>query len=187
VAHNGIGVIPYDGDSLESWDAARELRKIAEAVPNGAFEEQLGFIQEQALSSFSTALKRYSGNLANNPHFTIMLVKQDSTGRVYFGRQEFTVVCTPLTADQWVHRAEANPIQMLVNGESGKSGVWWDVAPQCRVALPLSIDLSPKEAITSISTIIRGVANQSAYCSQRIGEPIRAAISDASGARWLSN
>jgi hypothetical protein len=75
---------------------------------------------------------------------------------------------------------------MLVNGERGKSGVWWDVPAECKVVLPGSIDMSSKGALISMSTIIRKVAGQSAYCSQMIGGPIRAAISDNNGARWLS-
>jgi hypothetical protein len=183
VGHSGIGVIG-------SWDAAKEVGRIAATAPNATFEEQLGFVQEQVLKSFNAALEGYSGDsgsLGNNPHLTIMLVKRDSTGRAYFARQEFNVVSTALGSNRWAHHAEAAPIQRLVNGETARTDAWWDVPPECPVATPLHFD-SPEGGliwISSISTIIRGVAGQSAYCSQLIGGPIRAAISEADGARWL--
>lgn len=185
VGHGGLGVIG-------SWDAAREVGRIAAATPNVAFEEQLVFIKAQALKSLNLALETYAGNpssLENDPHLTIMLVKRDSTGRVYFIRQEFKVVSTALSPNGWAYHAEAAPIQRLVNGVSPKTGVWWDVPPECPVSQSsVQFDADPSRVLISLSwlsAIVKGVAAQSARCSQLIGGPIHAAISDAKGARWL--
>ena len=182
VSHGGIGVIPHDGGS---WDAAEELKRIAAATASGTFQEQFNFIRQQVMSSISVALRHYTARFSNNPHFTIMLAKRNSAGRTYFARQEFKLISTESSPDKWIHRVEANPVQTLVDGETARSGVWWDVPPECRVTPPPKIDLSPKAAFDSISGIIRVVAGQSAYCTQMIGGPIRAAISDAGGARWF--
>jgi hypothetical protein len=187
LAHGGIGVIPFDDGSHGSWDAAVEMGRISSATPGGTFDKQMRFVQTQALKSFETAAKRYSGALTNNPHFTIMFAKRDSAGRAYFARQEFKVVSVSLNTGRWAHRVEPAPVQVIVNGEQNRTGIWWDVPPECRVSLTsMSFDLSPGHAFNSISGIIKDVAGQSAYCSQMIGGKVRAAISDNKETRWIS-
>jgi hypothetical protein len=185
VAHGGIGIIG-------SWDAAREVGRIAAATPNVAFEEQLAFIKTEALKSLNLALERYAGNpssLEHDPHLTIMVVKRDSTGRTYFVRQEFKVVSTTLSPSGWAYHAEAAPSQRLVDGASPKTSVWWDVPPECPVSQSsIHFDGDSSRVLISpawLAAIIKSVAAQSPRCSQLIGGPIHAAISDAKGARWL--
>jgi hypothetical protein len=100
------------------------------------------------------------------------------------------VVSTALQLNRWAYHAEAAPIQRLVDGVSPRTGVWWDVPPECPLAQSsLHFDDDPSRVLISISpisAIVKGVAAQSARCGQLIGGPIHAARSDAQGARWLA-
>jgi hypothetical protein len=186
VAHSGIGVIPGAGTQGKAWDAAEEIRRLASEVVLGTFDEQLTVIENRAKLSLGGALTHYPGSLADDAHLAIMFAKRDSQGRTYVAHLRLNVVSLSAGTNRWTHRVEPGPREIVVNGETGRSGIWWDVPKECEVARPTSIDLSPNAAFNSLASIIRGVAAQSNYCGQMIGGPIRAAIGDAAGVRWIS-
>ncbi len=91
VGHSGIGAIG-------SWDAAKEVGRIAATTPQAAFAEQADYIDAHALKSLNAGLARYfdaPAGLGKNPHLTIMLVKRDSKGRSYFICRDFKIVSAP--------------------------------------------------------------------------------------------
>jgi hypothetical protein len=186
VAHSGIGVIPSGGTEGKAWDAAGEIRQIASKVVPGTFDKQLTTIENRAKSSLAEALNHYPGRLADDAHLAIMFAKRDSQGRAYMAHLRLNVVSLSDGTDRWTHRVEAGPREIVVNGETGRSGIWWDVPKECAVVPSAGTDLSPNAAFNSLAGIIRGVAAQNNYCGQMIGGPIRAAISDAAGVRWIS-
>src|SRR5207247_6822241 len=82
VGHSGIGVIPYDRASGGAWDAAKEVGRIAARVPAGTVNEQLRFIQREALDSLNAGLLHHVGEISvDHPQLTIMFVKRDVEGR----------------------------------------------------------------------------------------------------------
>ena len=185
VAHSGIGVIPGGGTQERAWDAADEIRQIASKTVPGTFDEQLTSLENRAKVSLGEALSHYPGRLADDAHFSIMFAKRDSQGRAYMAHIRLNVVSLSAGTDRRTHRVEAGPREIVVNGETGRSGIFWDVPKECAV-LPISTGFSPNAAFNSLAAIIRGVAAQNSYCGQVIGGPIRAAIADAAGVRWIS-
>lgn len=177
LGHSGIGLIPSDGPSGGTWDAAKEVGRIAASTPMGTFQEQLAFIQREVLKSFNTGLQQRSGEInGDHPHLAIMFVKRDSNGQGYCTHQVFSVVSTPLENQKWSHWAEAVPAE-----PPRTSGIWWDAPSEC----PVSLNSRAGPIRAALSAFIQEVAEQSDYCRQVIGGAIRIAVADDMGARWI--
>jgi len=182
VGHSGIGVIPFGDPQNGAWDAAVEVERISKRVPDGDGRHQFDFIRLELLKSLNNGLARRSREIGRrSPKLAVMFVSRDSSGRVFFAREETTVVSTPLGNDQWRHHAEAGRTQIVIDRQRADRGLWWDVPPECPVGERRPNAPTP----ASIAAFIDDVARQSAACTQMIGGRVRVATIDNGGARWL--
>lgn len=182
LGHVGIGIIPFNGPQSGAWDAAKAVESLANRTPVETPKDEFRFIGRELLRSLNQGLLRRSEEISGiNPHLAIMLVVRDREGRAFLFRQEFKVVGTALSGKTWRYHAEAAPVQVIVDGKSGASGIWWDVPTDCPVGVRRPV--APTHA--AISTFISSVSQQNEHCRQQIGGAVRAAVVDGAGARWL--
>jgi hypothetical protein len=110
-----------------------------------------------------------------------MFVARDLEGRAFLFQQEFKVVGTALLDKTWRYHADAAPAQVIVDGKGGASGMWWNVPPEC----PVGVRRPVAPTHVAISAFINDVSQQSERCRRQIGGPVRVAVVDGAGARWL--
>ena len=184
MGHSGIGVIPYD-DNSGRWDAADEVGKIASRTPDGTIQEQLAFLTKEVLASLNAGLLKRSAEISgDHPQLAIMLVKLSSKSGAACAHQAFTIVSTPLANNRWRHRAIADasePLHTPAQNGVNSAGIWFETPPEC----PVGARRPAAPTYAAISAFIMSVAGQSDYCRQMIGGPIRVAVSDENGARWM--
>ncbi len=182
--HSGIGIIPSDNpEGQGSWDAAREVERIAGQVPAAFPKDQFVFISKEVLKSLNAGLaKRTLAIGGTNPHLSLMFVDRDAGGRVFFARKEFKVVSVHGANNSWRHHAEEREAQVMLDRIRTDRGLWWDVPPECAVG-----ERKPTAPTAAgLAAFINDVAQQSPQCAQQsCGGTIRVANIDSAGARWL--
>jgi hypothetical protein len=183
LGHSGIGILPSDKPVAQgSWDAEKEVERIAGQVPAAFPKDQFDFISKEVLKSLNAGLAKRSLPIdGTNPHVSIMFVDRDSGGRVFFARKEFKVVSVHASDGSWKHHAEQGEAQVVLDRVRTDRGLWWDVPREC----PVGERKPAAPTVAGLAAFINDVAKQSPQCAQQIGGTVRVATSDSAGAHWL--
>jgi hypothetical protein len=183
LGHSGIGVIPSDKPQEQgSWDAARQVERIAGHVLAAYPKDQFAAISAEVLASLNAGLSKRSLPIeGQNPRLTIMFVDRDDGGRVFLARKEFRVISEQADNGSWRHHSEEGETQVILDRLRTDRGLWWDVPPECPIGNRKPTAPTP----AAFAAFINDVAGQSPLCAQKIGGPIRVATIESGGARWL--
>jgi hypothetical protein len=180
VMESGFGFIPEEIGG--GWNVSVELENIARSIPEGTFGDQLSSIRTQLYTSLSVAMARYQGPLPSVPkNKTTFFFAKRIDGRTYPAFQVFPVIKTPLGTNI----VQFQDAKIYINGAKQPITNASVLPPECEMKASDAEILGAK-SLDAISDIFHRVAAQSEICSQQIGDPIRVAVIDDSGVRWLN-
>jgi hypothetical protein len=167
------------------------LREIARGTEPGSFSKQLDHITQQYGTSFAEALSRFNEPMRTDPPSKIdtFFAKREADGRTSVAIQQFLVRSSQRADGRWDHRMEVGERLIKLDRamlSAEQIQAYWSVPPECVVDVARAPPIPHGREADWIKDLFRTVAGQSPQCSAQIGGPIRIAIVDANGIRWLA-
>jgi hypothetical protein len=171
IMQGGFALIPGAGDNGNNWDAVVEFQKTAATITDEEPERQFDLLRTRVFDNFSNAISRFRGEISNGKSLDFFFVRR-LQAKNYGWFQKISV-------DEVQSRTYQAKIENPITFETG---VYWSLPPECSMQ---NFDFKEGASFGSISELFHRVASQSVSCSHQIGGPIRIAIIDDGGVRWL--
>jgi hypothetical protein len=172
ILQGGFALIPGAGENGSDWDSAAEFRKIAASITyRRGLERQLDLLRNRVFENFSNAMSRFHGEIPSGKSLVFFFVKR-LQAKNYGLFQKISV-----------DEVQSRLYQAKMEKPFGfETGIYYSLPDGCAMQ---SYDFKEGASFESISELFHRVAGQSELCSHEIGGPIRIAIIDDGGVRWL--